>query len=209
MNRPLQITLAVILVIVLLPLLVAAGVLVWLDDGFPVFFRQQRSGQGGKLFSILKLRTMRGTPPAVNLRRPASETHRLTRIGSLLRASGLDEVPQLWNVIRGEMNLVGPRPLPAEYLDKYSNRQIERLNVRPGITGWAQINGRNRLSWEEKFSLDVWYVRNRSVWLDMRILVRSVFYVLRPNHELAEANPFLEPFVGAPSTHSPIQRESV
>ena len=145
--------------------LVALAVLVL--DGRPVLFRQERAGRGGRVFTMLKFRTMRegaGTDAA-----------RLTRLGRLLRATSLDELPQLLHVLSGKMALVGPRPLPAAYLPRYSPEQARRHEVRPGITGWAQANGRNALSWEEKFRLDVWYVDNRSLLLDLKILLLTVF----------------------------------
>lgn len=150
------------------PVQLVAAAAVRRSMGSPVLFRQQRPGLGGKPFTLLKFRTMleaRGDSGAL---RPDRE--RLTPLGVRLRASSIDELPELWNVLRGEMSLVGPRPLLMEYLPRYSSEQARRHEVRPGLTGWAQVNGRNALTWEEKFDLDVWYVENLSIGLDARIL---------------------------------------
>jgi lipopolysaccharide/colanic/teichoic acid biosynthesis glycosyltransferase len=151
------------------------GAVVRFRLGSPVFFRQVRPGRNGRPFKLIKLRTMtneddrQGTLP--------SDDNRLTDFGRWLRSTSLDELPELINVLKGEMSLVGPRPLLMEYLPLYSPRQARRHEVRPGITGWAQINGRNALSWEEKFELDVWYVENQSLWLDIKILFLTVLKV--------------------------------
>jgi lipopolysaccharide/colanic/teichoic acid biosynthesis glycosyltransferase len=156
------------------PLLAAAAIAVKLEDGGPVLYRQQRIGQNGEEFDLLKLRTMvvgserEGAGWAVD----QGDT-RITRVGRVLRRLSLDEVPQLWNVVHGEMSLVGPRPTLAYQVEQYSPRQRRRLEVKPGITGWAQVNGRARLRWADRIELDVWYVENRSVWLDLRILART------------------------------------
>jgi lipopolysaccharide/colanic/teichoic acid biosynthesis glycosyltransferase len=163
------------------PLLAASALAVRLEDGGPVFFRQERVGQDGRLFEVLKLRTMivdahtQGAGYAVD-----KGDSRITRVGSLLRRTSLDELPQLWNVLRGEMSLVGPRPTLAYQVEQYTERQRRRLEARPGLTGWAQINGRASLSWPERIELDVWYVEHRSLALDLRILVRTVAVLLRP-----------------------------
>ncbi|MEY4316927.1 MAG: hypothetical protein RI902_735 [Pseudomonadota bacterium] len=163
------------LILLALPLLA----LVWLVRrklGSPVLFLQVRPGRSGKPFTMVKFRTMteqRGTDGTL-----LPDTQRLTSFGRFLRASSLDELPELWNVLRGDMSLVGPRPLLMEYLPLYSSEQARRHEVRPGITGWAQINGRNAISWEDKFALDVWYVNNRSLWLDIKILWQTVLKVL-------------------------------
>lgn len=161
-------------------LLVLGGVvslLVAMSLGRPVFFRQTRPGLHGKPFQMLKFRTMTNERDEHGNLLP--DAQRLTRFGRFLRATSLDELPELWNVLKGDMSLVGPRPLLMEYLPLYSERQARRHEVRPGITGWAQVNGRNALSWEEKFELDVWYVENRSFWLDIRILVLTLWKVIR------------------------------
>ena len=150
------------------PVQLVAAAVVRRSLGSPVLFRQERPGLGGKQFTLLKFRTMleaRGDFGALR-----SDRERLTPLGVRLRASSIDELPELWNVLRGDMSLVGPRPLLMEYLPRYSSEQARRHDVRPGITGWAQVNGRNALTWEEKFDLDVWYVENLSIGLDARIL---------------------------------------
>jgi sugar transferase EpsL len=147
------------------------------SSGSPVLFRQQRPGLHGRPFEVLKFRTM------TDERGPDGELlpdeHRLTGFGKTLRSTSLDELPELWNVIRGDMSLVGPRPLLMEYLPRYSPRQARRHEVRPGVTGWAQVNGRNAPDWEERLEMDVWYVENRTFLLDLRILLRTVLAVLR------------------------------
>ncbi len=140
--------------------------------GSPVLFRQTRPGLHGKPFQMVKFRTMRDAIGADG--QPLPDSERMTPFGSFLRSASLDELPELWNVLKGDMSLVGPRPLLMEYLPLYSPEQARRHEVRPGVTGWAQINGRNALSWEEKFRLDVWYVDNRSFWLDLKILALTV-----------------------------------
>lgn len=140
--------------------------------GSPVLFRQVRPGKGGKPFEMVKFRTMRDALDAKG--NPLPDEERMTPFGSFLRSSSLDELPELWNVLKGEMSLVGPRPLLMEYLPLYSAEQYRRHDARPGVTGWAQINGRNAISWEDKFKLDVWYVDNRSFWLDLKIVFLTV-----------------------------------
>lgn len=145
--------------------------------GRPVFFHQVRPGLHGKPFKMVKLRTMtdaRGPDGAL-----LPDAERLTRFGQFLRSTSLDELPELWNVLKGDMSLVGPRPLLMEYLPLYTPEQARRHEVRPGVTGWAQVNGRNAISWEEKFALDVWYVEHQSFWLDMKILGMTVMRVLK------------------------------
>ena len=144
--------------------------------GSPVFFRQIRPGLGGRPFEMIKFRTMTDECDSNGLMLPDAD--RLTHFGRFLRTTSLDELPELWNVLKGDMSLVGPRPLLMEYLPLYSTEQSRRHDVRPGITGWAQVNGRNALSWEEKFKLDLWYVDNRSTWLDIRILALTVRKVM-------------------------------
>ncbi len=167
MKRLLETILVVATAPAWLTLLALAALAVRLCEGSPVCFRQERAGLGGRPFTMLKLRTMREGA--------GSDAERMTRLGSFLRATSLDELPQLFHVLTGKMAVVGPRPLPTKYLPRYSPEQARRHEVRPGITGWAQVNGRNALSWEEKFRLDVWYVDNRSLWLDARILFMTVF----------------------------------
>jgi len=146
-----------------LPLGLFTALAVLASMGRPVFFRQERAGKGGRPFRILKFRTMREGP--------GTDAERLTRVGRLLRAASLDELPQLLHVLSGQMALVGPRPLPVAYVARYSAEEARRLEVRPGLTGWAQVNGRNALSWEDKFRLDVWYVDRQNLFLDLKILV--------------------------------------
>ena len=147
--------------------------------GSPIFFCQTRPGRNQQPFSMFKLRTMLTTVDSKG--NPLSDAERLTGLGKFLRSSSIDELPALWNVIRGEMSLVGPRPLLMEYLPLYNEQQLKRHDVRPGITGWAQVNGRNAISWEKKFELDVWYVDHASLTLDLKILLLTIWKVLRRN----------------------------
>jgi sugar transferase EpsL len=163
--------------IVLSPLFIAASVLVWLFMGRPLLFRQQRPGRYARTFELLKFRTM--SERRNDSGRLLPDADRLTRIGQFLRATSLDELPQLWNVLRGQLSLVGPRPLLMVYLPRYSRDQARRHNAMPGITGWAQVNGRNAIEWEDKLALDVWYVEHWSLWLDLKILRMTVGRVLR------------------------------
>jgi len=162
---------------VLSPVMLLTAFGIQLSIGNPVLFRQVRPGMHGKPFEMLKFRTMTDARDAAGALLPDAE--RLTRVGRALRASSLDEVPELINVLRGDMSLVGPRPLLLDYLELYSPKQARRHEVRPGITGWAQVNGRNAITWEQKFELDVWYVDNRSLPLDLYILLVTVVRVLR------------------------------
>ncbi len=160
-----------------IPLLLVTALIVRIGLGSPVLFVQERPGKDGRLFRLIKFRTMRDTRHADGTLLP--DAQRLPPLGRLLRASSLDELPELWNVLRAEMSLVGPRPLLPEYLPLYSPQQARRHDVLPGITGWAQINGRNALSWDQKFALDVWYVAHRSLWLDCWILARTVIQMFQ------------------------------
>jgi lipopolysaccharide/colanic/teichoic acid biosynthesis glycosyltransferase len=158
------------------PFLAAAAVAIKLEDGGPVLYRQRRVGQGGRDFDLLKLRTMvvgaehQGAGLAVN-----RGDARITRVGRILRRLSLDELPQLWNIVRGEMSVIGPRPTLRYQVDEYTERQRRRLDVKPGITGWAQVNGRASLPWADRIELDVWYVENRSPWVDLKILAKTPF----------------------------------
>lgn len=163
------------MLVLLLPLLAIVALLVRIRLGSPIFFRQRRPGLHGKPFHLIKFRSM--TDQRDSKGDLCSDEIRLTGFGRFLRASSLDELPEVINVLRGEMSLVGPRPLLMEYLDRYTERQARRHEVRPGITGWAQVNGRNAVSWEERFELDVWYVENQSLWLDVRILLATLVTV--------------------------------
>ena len=172
MKRLFDILLAALALVVLgLPMLVLAG-MVRSRLGSPALFQQVRPGRYGRPFKMVKFRTMRDAIDADG--NPLPDSERMTPFGSLLRSSSLDELPELWNVLKGEMSLVGPRPLLMEYLPLYTVAQTRRHEVRPGVTGWAQINGRNAISWEDKFELDVWYVDNQSFWLDLKILLLTV-----------------------------------
>lgn len=163
--------------ILLSPVIALCAIAVARSMGRPVLFRQQRPGQGGRPFGMFKFRTMSDARDADG--RLLSDGERLTRVGRLLRSSSLDELPELWNVLKGDMSLVGPRPLLVAYLDRYTPEQARRHDVKPGVTGWAQVNGRNAISWDEKFALDTWYVDNRSFWLDLKILYATVMQVVR------------------------------
>lgn len=162
--------------LVLSPLLAAIAIVVLVTMGSPVLFRDERAGRGGAPFTLVKFRTMRAL--ASHERSPDHDDSRVTRLGRALRSTSLDELPTLWNVLTGDMAIVGPRPLPLRYVHRYSPHQRRRLDVRPGITGWSQVNGRNSLAWDERFDLDVWYVDHRSVRLDASILVRTVSTVI-------------------------------
>ena len=163
--------------------------------GAPVFFTQQRTGLGGRIFTIYKFRTM--IPATENAR---TDAERLTPLGRFLRRTSIDELPQFWNVVKGDMSLVGPRPLLPQYLSRYTPFQRRRHEVRPGITGWAQIHGRNRLSWETKFEYDVWYVDHRSFWLDLKILALTVKQVLRRDGISQEGHATAQEFLGTEET---------
>lgn len=163
--------------ILLAPLFLVIGLLIRLDSPGPVFFRQERAGKGGVPFRIFKFRTMYVAPAPTRGFQPGDDP-RITRVGRWLRRLSLDELPQLINVVRGEMSLTGPRPALVYQIERYDSRQRRRLDVRPGITGWAQVNGRNALSWEKKIEFDVWYVDHCSFWLDLRILVKTARAVL-------------------------------
>jgi lipopolysaccharide/colanic/teichoic acid biosynthesis glycosyltransferase len=163
-------------ILLLSPVFLVCGLLIWVSEGRPILFRQERPGRLGKPFVLYKFTTMSQERDfAGNL---LSDALRLTYFGRILRSLSLDELPQLWNILCGDMSLVGPRPLLPQYLPRYTVHQRRRHEVLPGITGWAQVNGRNALSWEEKFKLDVWYVDHWSLWLDLRILFVTVFKVL-------------------------------
>ena len=179
------------------PLMIVIAMLVWLNMGKPVLFRQVRPGLHGKSFLLYKFRTMINLQDEDGNWLPDAE--RLTRLGKLLRASSLDELPELFNILKGDMSIVGPRPLLIQYLDRYTPNQARRHLVKPGLTGWAQVNGRNTLSWEEKFKLDVWYVDHQSFWLDIKIILISILKVLKREgiHQEGQAtasefNPFIK-----------------
>lgn len=179
---------------VLLPLILILYCLIYKKIGAPVFFKQIRPGLDGQPFKMIKFRTM--TNACDTNGTLLSDAERLTRFGKFLRSSSLDELPELWNVIKGDMSLVGPRPLLMEYLPLYTSEQARRHQMRPGITGWAQVNGRNALSWEKKFKLDVWYVDNQSLWLDIKILFLTLKKVIKRDGISAEGSATMPYFRG-------------
>ena len=193
-KRVTEFTLAFIALIIFSPILLIVGVGVRIKLGSPIFFRQSRVGLNGEIFEMVKFRTMKDAYDAEGNLLPDEE--RLTAFGSFLRKSSLDELPELWNVLKGDMSLVGPRPLLVEYLPLYSERQMKRHHVRPGITGYAQVNGRNNISWGRKFELDVYYVENFSLWLDFKILCQTFAKVLRQADINQEGNVTMEKFNG-------------
>jgi lipopolysaccharide/colanic/teichoic acid biosynthesis glycosyltransferase len=188
LKRTFDLAFAVVALVLLSPVLAAIGALVFLNLGRPIMFKQQRPGLHGVPFLLIKFRTMRGGP--------GSDEERLTRFGRALRATSLDELPELWNVLAGDMSLVGPRPLLMEYLSLYTPEQARRHEVRPGITGLAQVNGRNLLSWDEKFAMDIWYVDNRSFWLDISVLGRTLLSIFRREGIAAENEATMPKFTG-------------
>lgn len=193
-KRVLEIWGAAIGLFVFLPILIAISLMVRREMGSPVLFSQNRPGRNGKPFRMIKFRTMRDALDASG--KPLPDAERLTSFGAWMRSTSLDELPGLWNVLRGDMSLVGPRPLLMEYLPLYSEEQARRHEVRPGITGWAQVNGRNAISWEEKFALDVWYVDNRTFWLDLKILWLTVVKVVRKDDISADGEATMPRFTG-------------
>ncbi|GHZ93445.1 putative UDP-galactose phosphate transferase [Vibrio cholerae] len=180
--------------IVLSPIIALVAWKIRKNLGSPVLFRQTRPGLNGQPFEMIKFRTMKDAVDANG--NPLPDSERMTPFGDKLRNSSLDELPELWNVLKGEMSLVGPRPLLMQYLPLYSKEQARRHEVRPGVTGWAQINGRNAISWEEKFKLDVWYVDNHSFWLDLRILLLTVKKVFVKEGISADGHVTIAPFTG-------------
>ena len=198
MKRPFDIALSSLLLILLAPLIVAVAIGVWLDVGRPILFRQQRPGLHGRPFLLVKFRTMRAPTAGED----ATDEARITRFGRGLRATSLDELPELWNVLWGDMSLVGPRPLLMQYLPLYSPEQMRRHNVRPGLTGWAQVNGRNALTWEDKFNLDLWYVDNLNMILDLRILLRTAIAVVKSAGIAHDGFATMPEFRGSPSPDS-------
>ncbi len=176
MKRVLDLTISVTGLILALPFLIIISFFIYLDIGKPIFFKQNRIGYKGRVFTIYKFRTMRsqqGYPEGHD------EVHRLTRFTSFLRSSSLDEIPTLFNVLKGDMSLVGPRPLLDSYRNEYTEEQFRRHEVMPGVTGWAQVNGRNNITWEEKFKLDLWYVDHKSFFIDLKILIITLKKILK------------------------------
>jgi lipopolysaccharide/colanic/teichoic acid biosynthesis glycosyltransferase len=197
-KRAIDVLGAAVGLLILFPVLVTVALTICWKMGGPVLFRQTRPGRDGRPFSILKFRTMRNAVDRDGAL--LSDDQRLTALGRTLRSTSLDELPELWNVLLGEMSLVGPRPLLMEYLGRYTPLQARRNEVRPGVTGLAQINGRNAISWEEKFSLDVFYVDNASLWLDMKILFLTIWRVVRRDGISAFGDATMPEFMGSVGT---------
>ena len=196
LKRLLDIVIASSALVLLSPVYALVAYKVKKNLGSPVLFRQLRPGLHGKPFEMVKFRTMKD---ALDLDgNPLPDSERLTAFGKMLRATSLDEMPELWNVIKGEMSIVGPRPLLMEYLPLYNEQQAKRHNVRPGITGYAQVNGRNAISWEKKFELDTWYVENRSLWLDFKIMLKTIKKVIAKDDISAEGEATMSKFTGTP-----------
>lgn len=193
-KRLFDIVASVLGLLVLSPVIIIVAWQIRKKLGSPVLFRQVRPGKDGKPFEMVKFRTMRDATDANG--NPLPDSERLTPFGQMLRSTSLDELPELWNVLKGDMSLVGPRPLLMEYLPLYSAEQYRRHEVRPGVTGWAQINGRNALSWEDKFRLDVWYVDNQSLWLDLKILLLTVKKVVVRDGISADGEATMSKFTG-------------
>jgi sugar transferase EpsL len=198
MKRAFDFLVALIALIFFAPIILLLILLVRQKIGVPVFFSQVRPGLYAKPFKMFKFRTMTDARNANG--ELLSDSERLTCFGNFLRSSSLDELPGLWNVLKGDMSLVGPRPLLMQYLDRYTSEQARRHEVRPGITGWAQVNGRNAISWEDKFKLDVWYVDHQSIWLDIKILYLTVFKVIRRSDISAIGNATMPDFMGSATT---------
>ena len=196
LKRALDIIIASTALVVLSPVYFIVARKVKKNLGSPVLFRQLRPGLNGRPFEMIKFRSMKDAADAQGNALPDSE--RLTPFGKMLRATSLDEMPELWNVIKGDMSIVGPRPLLMEYLPLYNEEQAKRHNVRPGMTGHAQVNGRNAISWEEKFKLDSWYVENQSLWLDFKIMLKTVKKVLAKEDISAEGEVTVTKFRGTP-----------
>ncbi len=174
-------------------LLVVAGLVRW-KLGSPIFFCQTRAGKNGERFRLVKFRTMRDATDSAE--EFVADGERMTALGTSLRKWSLDELPELWNVLKGDMSLVGPRPLLVEYLPLYTDEQLRRHTVRPGITGWVQVNGRNALSWDKKFEFDLWYVDNQSFWLDLKIMLLTVAHLVRPRGISQDGQATMESFRG-------------
>jgi sugar transferase EpsL len=205
-KRSLDIIIAGLGLLILSPLLIVISLVILIQIGRPVLFIQMRPGLNGKPFYMYKFRTM--TDETDELGNLLPDEQRLTSLGRFLRSTSLDELPELFNVIKGDMSLVGPRPLLMQYLERYTPEQARRHEVKPGITGWAQINGRNAITWEEKFVLDVWYVDNWSLWLDMKILAMTLVKVFRREGISAEGEATMPEFMGNYEGHYDEQQQS-
>ena len=195
LKRVLDVVIASTALLLLSPVYFFVAYKVRKNLGSPVLFRQVRPGLHGKPFEMIKFRSMKDAVDENG--NPLPDSERLTPFGQMLRATSLDEMPELWNVIKGEMSIVGPRPLLMEYLPLYNAEQAKRHNVRPGITGYAQVNGRNAISWEKKFELDTWYVENQSIWLDFKIMFKTVHKVLAKDDISAEGEATMTRFTGS------------
>jgi lipopolysaccharide/colanic/teichoic acid biosynthesis glycosyltransferase len=195
MKRSLDLFASFFAILLFSPLILITGLLIRFKLGSPILFRQVRPGKDGKPFKMIKFRSMLDAVDSAGNALP--DEQRLTRFGKILRSTSLDELPGLWNVVIGDMSLVGPRPLLMEYLPRYSTEQYRRHDVKPGITGWAQVNGRNAISWEQKFELDIWYVDNQSLWLDIRILFLTVKKVFVRDGISAEGEATMHKFMGS------------
>ncbi len=194
LKRVFDVAFALIGLAVLAPvLLVVAGLVRW-KLGSPIFFCQTRAGRNGERFRLVKFRTMRDATDSAE--EFVADGERMTALGTSLRKWSLDELPELWNVLKGDMSLVGPRPLLVEYLPLYTDEQLRRHTVRPGITGWVQVNGRNALSWDKKFEFDLWYVDNQSFWLDLKIMLLTVAHLVRPKGISQDGQATMESFRG-------------
>lgn len=198
-KRPFDIVASGAALIALSPVIATIALLVRLRLGRPIIFRQQRPGLNGRIFLMSKFRTMSDALDSDG--QPLPDHERLSSFGRWLRTTSLDELPELWNILRGDMSIIGPRPLLVEYLPLYSPEQARRHEVRPGLTGWAQVNGRNAISWEEKFALDVWYVDRVSFWLDMKVLFYTVLIIVRRDGISAEGEATAGKFNGSRSCH--------
>lgn len=191
-KRVFDIVMSLVLIILLSPVILLVAVLVGIKMGWPVFFVQERVGKDNQIFKIYKFRTMSNSVDKKG--QPLSDEMRLTKFGQFLRQTSLDELPELFNILKGEMSFVGPRPLLVEYLLEYDEHQIRRHEIRPGLTGWAQVNGRNLVSWEQRFNLDVWYVDHRHFGLDLKILWMTVIKVLKREGISQEGQVTMEKF---------------
>lgn len=201
LKRLIDIAASLLALLLLSPLFLVVAILVRVKLGSPIFFRQRRPGLHGKPFVLVKFRTMLdATGPGGE---PLADADRLTHFGKFLRSASLDELPELWNVLKGDMSLIGPRPLLMQYLPLYTAVQRRRHDVRPGLTGWAQVNGRNALSWPEKFAFDLWYVDNHNLWIDLKIMLLSICRVLTADDISAEGEATMRPFTGehGPEAH--------
>lgn len=195
LKRILDVAIASTALVLLSPVYALVAYKVKKNLGSPVLFRQTRPGLHGQPFEMIKFRSMKDAMDAAG--HPLPDSERLTPFGKMLRATSLDEMPELWNVIKGDMSIVGPRPLLMEYLPLYNSEQAKRHEVRPGITGYAQVNGRNAISWEKKFELDTWYVNNQSFWLDFKIMLKTVKKVLAKDDISAEGDVTMHKFTGS------------